>query len=161
MEGEINAAKLCVIHLSSIIGGKRKPHASELKNPPNNAGDTFDPWVGKIPWWRKEQTTTIFLPGKLHGQRSLAGYSSWGHKESEETQTKQQHCGEVLPEVKNEGRWSGLWVLLRNRILTYGLLWVGHPLLRTAYCNSNNNSLTHLCTYKTWLSGECDKAVQN
>ena len=86
MEGEINATNLCVIHLSSVIGGRRKPHGSEVKNAPNNAGDTFDPWVEKIPWRRKEQPTTIFLPGKPHGQRSLAGYSSWGHRESEETQ---------------------------------------------------------------------------
>ena len=30
------------------------------------------------PWRRKRQLTPVFLPGKLHGQRSLAGYSSWG-----------------------------------------------------------------------------------
>ena len=35
----------------------------------------FDPWVGKILWRRKWQSTLIFLPGKFHGQRSLAGYS--------------------------------------------------------------------------------------
>ena len=38
----------------------------------------FDPWVGKITWRRKWQPTPIFLPGKFHGQRSLAGYSPWG-----------------------------------------------------------------------------------
>ena len=26
-------------------------------------------------------TTQVFLPGKLHGQRSLASYSPWDHKE--------------------------------------------------------------------------------
>ena len=26
------------------------------------------------------QITTVFLPGEPHGQRSLAGYSPWGHK---------------------------------------------------------------------------------
>ena len=40
----------------------------------------FDPWVGKIPWRRKWQPTPVFLPGKSHGQRSLVGYSPWGHK---------------------------------------------------------------------------------
>ena len=39
----------------------------------------FDPWVRKIPWKRKWQPTPIFLPGKSHGQRSLAGYSPWGY----------------------------------------------------------------------------------
>ena len=26
-------------------------------------------------------TPSVFLPEKSHGQRSLAGYSPWGHKE--------------------------------------------------------------------------------
>ena len=50
-----------------------------VKNPPANAGDARDvgwiPWVGKIPWRRKWQPTPLFLPGELHGQRSLEGYS--------------------------------------------------------------------------------------
>ena len=34
--------------------------------------------------WRREWLPTpIFLPGELHGQRSLVGYSLWGHKESD------------------------------------------------------------------------------
>ena len=45
----------------------------------------FNPWVGKIPWRRKWQTNAIFLPGKFHGQRSLAGYNPWSHKESDTT----------------------------------------------------------------------------
>ena len=35
----------------------------------------FDPQVGMISWERKWQPTPVFLPGKSHGQRSLAGYS--------------------------------------------------------------------------------------
>ena len=31
-------------------------------------------------------TTPVFLPGEPHGQRSLAGYSPWGHKESDTTE---------------------------------------------------------------------------
>ena len=45
----------------------------------------FDPWVEKIPWRRKWQPTSVFMPGKSHGQRSLAGYSPWGHKELDRT----------------------------------------------------------------------------
>jgi len=35
----------------------------------------FDPWVEKISWRRKCQPMPVFLPGKFHGQGSLAGYS--------------------------------------------------------------------------------------
>ena len=45
----------------------------------------FDPWVEKSPWRRKWQPTPVFLPGKPHGQRNLAGYSPWGRKESDMT----------------------------------------------------------------------------
>ena len=38
----------------------------------------FDLWVGKIPWRRKWQPTPVCWPGESRGQRSLAGYSSWG-----------------------------------------------------------------------------------
>ena len=50
----------------------------------------FNPWVRKIPWRRKWQPTPVFLPGKSHGQRSLAGYSPRGHKESDTIETTQQ-----------------------------------------------------------------------
>ena len=33
----------------------------------------FDPWVRKISCRKKCQPTPVFLPGKPHGQRSLAG----------------------------------------------------------------------------------------
>ena len=32
--------------------------------------------------------TPVFLPGKFHGQRSLAGYSQWGQEESEQLSSK-------------------------------------------------------------------------
>ena len=41
----------------------------------------FDPWVRKIPQRRKWHPTLVFLTGESHGQWSLVGYSSWGHKE--------------------------------------------------------------------------------
>ena len=43
----------------------------------------FSPWVGKILWRREWLPTPLFLPEEFHGQRSLVGYSSWGHKESD------------------------------------------------------------------------------
>ena len=34
-----------------------------------------------LSWRRKWQPTPVFLPRELHGQKSLVGYSPWGHKE--------------------------------------------------------------------------------
>ena len=44
----------------------------------------FDSWVGKIPWRRKWWLTPV-LPGKFQGERSLVGYSPWGHRELDMT----------------------------------------------------------------------------
>ena len=46
---------------------------------------TLDPWVRKIPWRRKWQPASEFLPAESHGQRSLAGYSPQGGKEVDMT----------------------------------------------------------------------------
>ena len=45
----------------------------------------FDLLVRNIPWRREWQPTPLFSPGKSHGQRSLADYSPWGHRESDMT----------------------------------------------------------------------------
>ena len=56
-----------------------------IKNPPANAGFIRDagsiPRFGMIPRRKAWQPTPLFLPGESHGQRSLAGYSPWSHKE--------------------------------------------------------------------------------
>ena len=46
----------------------------------------FDHEVGKMPWRRECQPTAVFLPGESRGQRSLAGYSPCGPKESDTTE---------------------------------------------------------------------------
>ena len=46
----------------------------------------FNPWVRKILWRRIWQCTPVFLPGGSHRQRSLVGYSLYGHKESDPTE---------------------------------------------------------------------------
>ena len=46
----------------------------------------FYPWVRKIPWSRKWQTTLAFLLGKCYGQWSLASDSPQGRKESYTTE---------------------------------------------------------------------------
>ena len=46
----------------------------------NRKRHRFNHRVRKIPWSRKWQPNSIFLPGKLHEQRSLVGYSPWDHR---------------------------------------------------------------------------------
>ena len=60
--------------------------AQRLKRLPAMRETRFNPWVGKLPWRRKWQTTPVFLPGESHGQRSLAGYSLRGRKELDTTE---------------------------------------------------------------------------
>ena len=43
-----------------------------------NAGDTRD--VGLIPGREMATHSPVFLPEKFYGQRSLTGYSPWGHR---------------------------------------------------------------------------------
>ena len=40
----------------------------------------FSPWVGIIPWRRERLPTPLFLPGEIHGQRSLVGFHQWSHR---------------------------------------------------------------------------------
>ena len=67
-------------------GKKKKIHL-----PMQGERDGFPPWVRKIPWRREWQPTPVFLPGKSHGLRSLAGYSLWGHKELDTTECLNIH----------------------------------------------------------------------
>ena len=62
-----------------------------VKNLPANARDVGDirdmaliAGLGRSPLGG--QPTSVFLPGKSDGQRSLAGYSPWGHRESDRTE---------------------------------------------------------------------------
>ena len=63
------------------------PGGSVVKNLPVNTGDmSLIPGLGKIPWRKKWKSTPIFLSVKSHGQRSLASYGPWSHKESDTTE---------------------------------------------------------------------------
>ena len=94
--------KIAKIELSKANGCWGFPGGAVVNNLPANAGDAgdsslipqcrkcrrleFDPWVVNIPCRMKWLPTPVFLPGKCHGQRSLAGYSQWGQKESDLTE---------------------------------------------------------------------------
>ena len=65
--------------------------------------------VLKIPWSRAWQSTPVFLPGESHRQRSLAGYSPWGRKESDTTKqistTERRHL--LTDWLRGDGREAG------------------------------------------------------
>ena len=64
-----------------------------VKNPPAKAGDERDVvlilGLRRYPGVRNGHP--VFLPGKFHGQRSLVGYSPWGHKEADTTEQLSIH----------------------------------------------------------------------
>ena len=60
-----------------------------VKYPLARAGD-IEVQVQSLGWEDPQeegmQPTAVLLPGESHEQRSLAGYSPWGHKESDTTE---------------------------------------------------------------------------
>ena len=62
--------------------------AQTVKNP----SALWETWVGKIPSKRAWQPTPAFLPGESHGQKSQAGCSPRGCKESDMTETHSTHA---------------------------------------------------------------------
>ena len=92
----------------------------------------FDPCVLKIPYRRAWKSTPVFLPEESHGQRSLAGYSPWGGKESEMTEwlhfqeflitallSKLTICSSRKPQFDS---WVGKIHWRRDRLLTPAFL---------------------------------------
>ena len=79
----------------------------------------FNPWVGKIPWRKKQKPTPVFLPGKFRGQRSLAGYSPRGRKESDMTERLHslQLIGQFVSTLGVLGIFCWLLKYKRNRTL--------------------------------------------
>ena len=70
------------------------PGGSDLKESSYNAGDTgnrFGLCVRKSPWRREWLPTPVVFLGKSHGQKSMTGYSTWGHKESDTTDRLSPH----------------------------------------------------------------------
>ena len=71
----------------TVINTEASLVAQRVKNLPAMQETRFDPWVGKIPWSREWLPTPVFLPGESHGLGSLVGYSPWGPKESNTTES--------------------------------------------------------------------------
>ena len=90
------------MHWTVILNTPREgfPGSTVVKNSPANSGDMserrgFDPGTKKILWSRKREPTPVCFPGKVHGQRSLGGYSLWGCKDT--TECVHTHARTYIP----------------------------------------------------------------
>ena len=71
-----------------------------------NAGDPGSiPGSGRFPWRREQLPNLVFLPRESHGQRSLAAYSLWGHKESDTTEQLTLSLFFSVPHTVNAPKW--------------------------------------------------------
>ena len=66
-----------------------------------------------LDWSRKWQPTLVFLPGKSHGQGSLAGYCPWGRRELNMT----EHAHRPFQSQRScLWLWIGIWVEPWNQL---------------------------------------------
>ena len=63
------------------------------------------------------QPTPVFLPGEPHGQRSLAGYSPWGHKDSDMTEAPERQACITLLSQNFSGKALFSVEAVRNEVL--------------------------------------------
>ena len=82
----------CILHFHcKFESGSTSLVAQMVKRLPTT-WETPDRFLGwEDIWRRKWQPTLGLLPGKSHGQRSVVGYSPWGHKESGMTERLHFH----------------------------------------------------------------------
>ena len=67
-----------------------------------NLHAVWETWVLSLCWddpLKKATSKQVFWPGEFHGQRSLAGSSPWGHKESDSTEQLTPSSLSVIPMV--------------------------------------------------------------
>ena len=77
--GNQNVYSVVVYHVPASLVAQSVKNLPEMRE----TGVRSLGWQDSL---EKEMTNTpVFLPGESHGQRSLAGYSPWGHKGSDMT----------------------------------------------------------------------------
>ena len=83
----LSVSSLLVLLLILSLTESNLPGGPDDKASACNAGDPgLIPGSGRSPWRRKWQPTSVLMPGKFHGWRSLVGYSPWGRKELDTTE---------------------------------------------------------------------------
>ena len=108
-------------------GAVGKEYACQTRRPERQR---FVPWVRKIPWRRKWQLAPTFLSREFRRQRSLAGYSPWGHK---------------VPEMSKSTHTADIWILKISNFsgLSFGGL---YPLRSTSISSKLLDLLVWSCS---------------
>ena len=68
-------------------------------------------------WRRKWQPTPVFLPGESRRQRGLVGYSPWGRKDSDTTETAWHTCMMLTLACLQKGFVRSLFLVVRSESL--------------------------------------------
>ena len=136
----------CCCHLNYFLPSSSVgfPHGSVVKNLPAKEAmrvRRFGPWVKKIPWRGKGQPSPVFLPGKSHGQRSLAGYSPWGSITIRHDWAVQQQEALLEPLSLTCEPLCILGLLLWTRICSDLLGWPKSPFGFSYCCMGNPNEV--------------------
>ena len=131
----------------ATVAYSRASLVSVLKNLPANAGDMGSiPGSERPPWRRKWEPTPVFLPGKSHGQRSLAGYSPWGCRRVRHDLVTEQ----LQHKVRGWGE-SKLFSVQFSRSVTSDSLWPHEPQLTRPPCPSPTPGVhTNPCPLSRW-----------
>ena len=97
-----------------------------VKNPPANAGQAGSlSGLGGSPGEGNGKPTSVFLPGKPHGQRSVVGYSPWDRKRVKyDLVTNQQQTTTIFFHIicGNELRKKEKYLFPRERQLCINIL---------------------------------------
>ena len=107
--------------------------------------------------------TPVFLPGESHGQRTLAGYSAWGHAESDMTETKHTYIF-IVPQIWKQPNiqplnWISWYFLVRNatqqfkrRKAFHARIW--WTSMHYAKWRKSDSKATYYMIPFTWCSGK-------
>ena len=98
-----------------LVGQALQPQVASQVNQKTQE-TRFDLWVGNIPWRRSWQFTLIPLPGESHGKRNLAGYSPWGHRQSDTAEVTEHACIYTYIHVFTH---THIYVYIHKYITTY------------------------------------------
>ena len=104
-----------------------------------------------MPWRRACQPTPLFLPGKSHGQRSLAGYIVHGVAKSQ-TRMNNQHFLSVLPRIFSQASWN-------DNIFDNDAAVEVQTVFKADVCHHKQGNVVHICSFQVCIT-VCDHSSE-